>query len=186
MGSGVLLKYHNRYYVLTAAHMFTALQDDVQVQDNTNKLDLDVTLVKIDKKHDLALLKLNSIPEGLPFAELAEIGPPIGGVVYVIGNPDGKQDVVTAGIITHQSNLYYLTTNNIFYGNSGGGCFYKGKLVGIVSGFEYSVRFIPKFYVNPKTGIIEATKTVPFTEIFTRVVKWDWVVSFLSLYEQGK
>lgn len=88
-------------------------------------------LIKVSKKYDLALLKLNNYTT--PYLTLAKKHYPKQGVkVYAIGSPLGITDSLSTGIVTksNKDNLY--TDTMILPGNSGGPLVNKqGEVLGV-------------------------------------------------------
>lgn len=80
---------------------------------------LKARLVKISKKHDLALLKLDHYTT--PFLSLAKQNYPRQGTkVFAIGSPLGISDALTTGIVTKPDRNFLITDARILPGNSGG------------------------------------------------------------------
>lgn len=76
-------------------------------------------LIKVSKKHDLALLKLDNY--STPYLALAsQARPKRGARVFAIGSPLGIADALTTGIITKSGKDYLFTDAQILPGNSGG------------------------------------------------------------------
>ena len=65
--------------------------------------------------------------------EISTVEPKPGSDLVIIGNPARMKNVVTTGNLCKKVRGLYMFTNIIFFGNSGGGVLYKGKLVGVVS-----------------------------------------------------
>lgn len=80
---------------------------------------LSARLVKISKKYDLALLKLDHYTT--PHLTLAQRQYPRQGTkVFAIGSPLGISDALTTGIITKPARNFLFTDARILPGNSGG------------------------------------------------------------------
>lgn len=100
-------------------------------------------LVKIDRSHDLALLR--TLRGGRPvhkFAHVAEELPGIGEHVVMVGHPRGMYFTHVEGVIaqyhkdlpTPKKGPFVQVNGTVFFGMSGGGCFDKhGHLLGIAS-----------------------------------------------------
>jgi len=143
-GSGVTLKYKNKFYILSAGHMAENDTGELWLKEN-GQLICKLEIVKYDyttheeedytQGTDLILLRpidLNIVPR--VYVELADTEPITGTEVYVVGNPMTIEDVISDGrVIVYKNNfMYYL--DHTYFGNSGGGVYTKeGKLVGIVS-----------------------------------------------------
>ena len=148
MGSGVTLKYNGKFYILSAGHMAEEETDQLELWENNTKI-CDLEIVKHDytfdnkvtteeefyNSNDLMLLKpKDDSIEPKIYTELAEYEPRIGADVYIVGNPMGIEDVVSEGRILKYIGNYMYISDNIYFGNSGGGVYSKeGKLLGIVS-----------------------------------------------------
>jgi S1-C subfamily serine protease len=141
-GSGVSLKYKNKYYILTAGHMMENATDRIYLYENHHRV-CELEVVKISYEptldatamHDLLLMRPKDetlIPRF--YAELADIEAIKGTEVYVVGNPLQFEDVISEGrIIAYKNNFLYFI-NHSYFGNSGGGIYTKdGQLLGIIS-----------------------------------------------------
>lgn len=133
-GSGTHIRINNDDYVLTVAHLIDeSLETNnlVIITDIGTKVETEI--VKYNKKLDLALLKVPRL-KNTAYLELADKAPKEGSEVVVIGNPAGFLDVISNGIVAQLNNEgYYLITNKIYFGNSGGCMLYKGKIAGVMS-----------------------------------------------------
>ncbi len=125
-GSGTHIKINGKSYILTCAHIIKK-DDDVMWADM-----YDTKLVKIDREKDLALYEFDYEPN-IPYLEISTEEPKEDSEVFVIGNPATLEDMITNGIVANIENGYYVLTNKVFFGNSGGCVLYKGKLVGVIS-----------------------------------------------------
>ncbi len=91
-------------------------QFKVTLKDGTK---VKASLVKLSKKHDLALIKLDD--HITPFIDTTKPGVIAQGVkVYAVGSPLGLKDFVTSGIITGKRDNNIYTDTQILPGNSGG------------------------------------------------------------------
>lgn len=100
-------------------------------------------LVKLDRSHDLALLR--TLKGGRPahkFAHVAEELPALGEHVVMVGHPRGMYFTHVEGTIsqyhkdlpTPKKGPFIQVNGTLFFGMSGGGCFDKhGHLLGIAS-----------------------------------------------------
>lgn len=88
-------------------------------------------LVKVSKKYDLALLKLDNYTT--PFLSLARQDYPRQGTkVFAIGSPLGISDNLTTGIVTKSAKNQIFTDAQILPGNSGGPLVNKdGTVLGV-------------------------------------------------------
>lgn len=137
LGSGVIV--NKEGYILTNYHVVENA-DTIQVI-LSDKREFLAKLVTMDKRSDLALLKINS-QEKFPYLEVkAQDDLEVGDVVLAIGNPFGVGQTVTHGIISalarSQEGIsdfrsFIQTDAAINPGNSGGALVTTdGRLVGI-------------------------------------------------------
>lgn len=142
LGSGVLISKDG--YVLTNYHVIENMDEmQVTLQDGTNRK-LEAEIVGIDKKTDLAVLKVNA--EALPAATLGDSDKiEVGDVVLAIGNPFGIGQTVTMGIVSAKGRSSTDASHRIAYyedfiqtdasinpGNSGGALVdAEGRVIGI-------------------------------------------------------
>ena len=148
LGAGTHVKIKNKHYVLSCAHLLSGPQDRLVVRDNDNQ-EYPIELIKVDTLNDLALFRVYvSELMNQPYVEISEVYPKVGSKIVVVGNPGGNIDIVTTGNISKIHDSDYLLTNLIYCGNSGGGMFYKGKLVGVVT----QIRVFNKSYIYVNFG----------------------------------
>ena len=136
LGSGFIIDPEG--YVVTNNHVIE--QADAIIVRLDNGVELEATVVGIDPKTDIALLKVEA-DEPLPYVSFGDSNAVrVGDWVLAIGNPFGFGNSVTAGIISArqrdiQSGPYddYLQTDApINRGNSGGPLFnMDGEVVGV-------------------------------------------------------
>jgi S1-C subfamily serine protease len=100
-------------------------------------------VVAVDDEHDLALLQ--AVGKGIPkhqIVRLAEYNPAIGSRLDIVGHPNGILWSYYVGYVAGYRDQvgdkdivgpFIQVEAPIWHGNSGGGIFYGGKLVGIVS-----------------------------------------------------
>ncbi len=142
LGSGVLVT--TRGYVITAAHVVQTA-DLVEVEFS-NGFRTTAAVTASDPEKDLALLKLDKIPEGITPMKLADSDAiNIGEEVFVIGAPYGFSHTLSVGHISgrHAPDEIgpdgpqaetFQTDAVINQGNSGGPMFNaRGEVIGIVS-----------------------------------------------------
>jgi S1-C subfamily serine protease len=142
LGSGFVVD--NEGHVMTAAHVVQTA-DLVQVEfiDGTK---VTAAVVASDPVKDVALLKLDKVPEGLKPAKLGDSEKVrVGDEIFVIGAPYGLTHTLTVGHISarHKNESgamgvvraeTFQTDAAINQGNSGGPMFNQhGEVVGIVS-----------------------------------------------------
>jgi len=148
LGSGVAIKYKGKFYILSAGHLATVIlkgeQDDLSLWEYNRKIcDLEIVKHKYNTHEetdatmgeDLILLRPKDrdiIPRY--YVDIDSTEPITGSEVYIVGNPMGIEDVVSMGRVIQYKNNFMYITDNIYFGNSGGGVYtIEGKLVGIVS-----------------------------------------------------
>lgn len=140
-GSGVIL--HKDGYIATAAHVVESA-DKIGIQFKSGKR-TEAQIVTLSEHQDLALLKVEKIPDGMQVGRLgnSDLVKP-GQGVFCIGAPRGLQFSISAGIVSavrkHVGDRYRLhspddliqTDAAVNPGNSGGALFnMRGEVVGI-------------------------------------------------------
>ena len=138
IGSGFIISKDG--FIVTNNHVIDETDDIIVSTHNGSKYKAKV--IGIDKKTDLALLKINSDKE-LKFAKFGDSSKArIGDWVIVVGNPYGLGGSVSVGIVSArsrdinkgQSEEFIQTDAAINKGNSGGPMFnIKGEVIGISS-----------------------------------------------------
>lgn len=106
-GSGVIIKKDSEfYYVLTNYHV-VQLSDQYlhryQIDDIHNNSST-ATFVVGDPNYDLAILKFKS-SEDMQVMPFAEQDPKVGDLVFSIGSPSGRHNIITAGKILAIDNI---------------------------------------------------------------------------------
>lgn len=142
LGSGVLISKDG--VILTASHVVN-LSDSVHVEFSNGKK-LIGKVISSDRVADIAMLKVEHIPEGITPSLLADSDKVlVGDDVYVIGAPYGLGQTLTVGYLSgkhekkHSLSSFrkvelFQTDAAINTGNSGGPMFNEqGKVIGIVS-----------------------------------------------------
>lgn len=155
LGSGVYLKYKDKFYVLTAGHIGD-FGDEMYIL-TVDKTEYPVKVIKRNKDVDLMLLDPQDYKQD-DYAELSDDEPVIGSNVYLVGNPNGYRMITTNGVVSKRLSFYYIVSAPMFFGNSGGGLYYKNKLVGIASS---ALSMTKIFYKNVIDIKIENGKLVP-------------------------
>lgn len=132
-GSGVVISPDG--YLFTAAHVLSSPKIKVIFQ---NKIEYEASVIRVDKRHDVALLKIKSTDLPCLSLETKEVN--IGERVYAIGSPASQElsFSLTSGVIsarrTWEDVSFLQTDASINPGNSGGPLVNeKGKVLGIVS-----------------------------------------------------
>ena len=142
LGSGVTLKYKDKYYILTAGHMLNEKTDIITFSQNGQdfgecdviKWDYDPTATGLNKQDLLLLKPKNTALQPKIYVELADTEPFTASEVYIVGNPMGIENAVSIGRVLFYKENYMIISDNIYFGNSGGGVYTtEGKLAGIVS-----------------------------------------------------
>jgi serine protease Do len=138
LGSGVIISGDG--YILTNAHVVAEF-DDVNVRLADSKREFKAKVVGLDKRSDVALLKVDA--EGLPTATLGDsskLEP--GDWVAAIGSPFGFANTITAGIVSAKGRSlpdemytpFIQTDVAVNPGNSGGPLLnLDGQVIGINS-----------------------------------------------------
>ncbi|HOA77885.1 MAG: serine protease [Bacilli bacterium] len=98
-GSAVIIKKeNNKHYIMTNYHV-VYLADNYNhrytvedIYNNTAR----ANVVFMDKDYDLAVLEFQSV-QSLDAIELASKNPKVGDLVFSIGNPLGRNNIITAG-----------------------------------------------------------------------------------------
>lgn len=120
--------------VLTVAHLFDGVPANgvitISFSDNKTKI-TDVKIIKFDRKLDLVLLSIPSIPEETQPIEIASQAPELGDDIFVIGFPSISLPVLR--FIKYVEAPKGIFIFPAYYGDSGGGIFNsKGQLIGIM------------------------------------------------------
>ena len=140
LGSGVILRPDG--LIVTSNHVIHGA-DEIRVA-LADRREFDATVVTTDDHADLAVLRVDTKGEKLPYLELKDSDEAqIGDLVLAIGNPFGVGQTVTSGIISAMAHTsvgssdldYFIQTDAaINPGNSGGALITTdAKLVGINS-----------------------------------------------------
>lgn len=190
-GSGFVL--HAEGYIATAAHVVEDA-DLVRVafHDGTTA---EAKIVTMSRAQDLALLKVEELPEGVEPARLADVSKiRLGQPVFCVGAPYDLRFSITAGIVSgvrekHQPSELQLhlpsrmiqTDAAINPGNSGGPIFnHEGEVIGIAVaslpdaediGWAVPVDLIRPYLIDqavPFAGVVY--RRVP--EEFSRLMNW--------------
>lgn len=138
LGSGVIVRGDG--LVVTSAHVIQGA-DEIRVV-LADRREFKARVLTVDKKTDLAVLRIDGLTEKVPALELADSdAAEVGDLVIAIGNPFGVGQTVTNGIVSalartgveiNDLNYFIQTDAPINPGNSGGALVgMDGKLVGI-------------------------------------------------------
>ena len=133
IGSGTHIMLKGQHFILTCAHLFQEPTDLMFAVDNEYNMRR-VELVKYSREFDLALFRIDDPTlQQSAYVKLGTEQPKPGSRIIVVGNPGGEADIITDGIVAKEFKYGYMFTNLIYFGNSGGGIFYKGNLVGVAT-----------------------------------------------------
>ena len=175
LGSGVLVT--TRGYVITAAHVVQTA-DLVEVEFASG-FRTTAAVVASNPAKDLALLKLDKIPEGVTPLKLADSDEvSIGEEIFIIGAPYGYSHTLSVGHISGRHGVdetgpggpqaeTFQTDAVINQGNSGGPMFnQRGEVIGIVS------------YILSQSGGFEGlgfaiTSNEVLTTLFEQPMAWS-------------
>lgn len=148
-GSGVVID--QRGLIVTAAHVVSGAPS-IQVQFATGDR-MSARVLGTDEANDLALLKVDQLPQGVPVAPLGNSDSmQVGDVVIAIGSPFGLSGTVTQGIVSAVNRSWnppgdrlrtglMQTDAPINPGNSGGPLFnVQGEVIGIATMIESPIR----------------------------------------------
>jgi len=142
LGSGVIV--HENGIAVTSSHVVEGSDEIIAVL--SDKREYPAKIIFLDKDTDLALLKLETADEHLPFLQIASSGTlEVGDMVLAIGNPFGVGQTVTSGIVSAlgrpvkgfapdspHPHGFIQTDAAINPGNSGGALVnMEGQMVGI-------------------------------------------------------
>ena len=138
LGSGVLID--GQGIIVTNNHVIEGA-DEIKVV-LSDRREFSATLVGSDKRTDIAVLKIDTHGEVLPFLKFSDPDAlEIGDLVLAIGNPFGVGQTVTSGIVSAMArtnigvsdlNSFIQTDAAINPGNSGGALIdMHGRLIGV-------------------------------------------------------
>ena len=138
LGSGVIVRADG--LIVTNFHVIEGADTIRVVLSDRREFDADILLE--DERTDLAILKVDTDGENLPFIELGDSDDlEVGDLVLAIGNPFGVGQTVTSGIVSGLArtqvgitdfNFFIQTDAAINPGNSGGALLrMDGRLAGI-------------------------------------------------------
>jgi len=107
-GSGVIIKKDKEgyYYILTNSHVihFSDKFNHVYTVEDIYNNSSSATLVAKSSVYDLAILKFQSTID-MEVMSLAQTNPSVGELVFSIGSPSGKHNIITAGNIIDFQNI---------------------------------------------------------------------------------
>lgn len=133
-GSGSTIKYKDKYYILSVAHLVKyEKKDKMELWENGVKV-CDLKIVKIDVANDLCLFApINEYIIPHFYTELAETEAIPSEELYIVGNPLGIEDLLSDGrVINYEKTLFYYI-GTTYFGSSGGGVYNKeGQIVGVI------------------------------------------------------
>ncbi len=138
LGSGVIVRPEG--LIVTSRHVIAGADEITVVL--ADRREFEASVVTADERSDLAVLRIKTKGEALPFVPLKDSDEAeVGDIVLAIGNPFGVGQTVTSGIVSatartgldiNDLNYFIQTDAAINPGNSGGALVtMDGKLVGI-------------------------------------------------------
>ena len=132
-GSGVMVKYNNKFYVFSVGHMSDASDDAIYLKEGDRKL-CQLSILIDDDNLDFAVFGITD-PEFVPttYVELADSWVKKE-EIYICGNPLGIEDMFSEGRIIKDKDSFVYFYDHVYFGSSGGGIFNKkGQLIGNIS-----------------------------------------------------
>ncbi len=140
LGSGVIVD--PKGIIATNTHVVKGASEIIVVTNDGREFSATIQLV--DEKTDLAIIKMDTKGETMPFLEMADSDTlEVGDIVLAIGNPFGVGQTVTSGIVSGLARtgvgvtdygLFIQTDAAINPGNSGGALIdVNGRLIGVNS-----------------------------------------------------
>jgi S1-C subfamily serine protease len=159
-GSGVLIKYNNNFYILSAAHIVgdnnineISILNNIELFEN-NILIGTLSVKKINRDYDIVLFSIDNIKSLniKNYATIADSEPGKAENIYIVGNPVGVEDLLSEGkVITHSKYFAYFYDHS-YFGSSGGGIFnQKGELAGTISHMRVSILMDIPFIIHGAT-----------------------------------
>ena len=144
-GSGFV--YGPEGYIITNNHIVVenGIEQDLEVRFNQSSSWTEVKTIGRDPGTDLAVLKVNELPENIESLQISNSTPKQGQRVSILGNPLGVEGVLLSGeIVDINENITTkegVTLNNSFVisadiepGNSGGRVLIsEGEVIGVIS-----------------------------------------------------
>jgi hypothetical protein len=158
-GSGVLIRYNDKYYILSAGHMVTDDGEDINTPDDIAIFEEGIlisklTIKKLDKSVDLVLFSIDNINKLniTNYAIIANEEPLKAESIYIVGNPVGIEDLLSEGKIINYTDDYVYFYDHSFFGSSGGGIFnLKGELIGTISHLKATINIGLPFVIHGAT-----------------------------------
>lgn len=130
-GSGVIIAKDG--YIVTSKHLVADVDKIVIKMQNSLKV-YEARLIGVDVKMDIAVVKIDTKEKLVPIMLGYSSSTKIGDIVFAIGNPFGKGQSVSQGIISAKYKNYIQTDAAMNPGNSGGALVdSRGALIGINS-----------------------------------------------------
>lgn len=159
-GSGVIISPEG--HVLTNAHV---VGDKKHLIVKTPKASYDGSVVRLDKRRDVALIKMTRYTKSTP-APIAAEEPGTGARLYIIGTPldEAFSQTITSGVLSARREIggapFYQTDASINLGNSGGPAFNaSGEVIGLTVAGHFS-RDGANLSINYLIPISEALTTL--------------------------
>lgn len=130
-GSGVIIVKDG--YIVTSKHLMADVDKIVVKLQNSSKV-YEARLIGVDIKMDIAVVKIDTKEKLVPIMLGDSSSTKTGDIVFAIGNPFGKGQSVSQGIISAKYKNYIQTDAAMNPGNSGGALVdSRGALIGINS-----------------------------------------------------
>lgn len=144
-GSGFV--YSPEGYIITSNHIVVenGIEQDLEVRFNQSGSWTEVKTIGRDPGTDLAVLKVNELPENIESLQISNSTPNLGQSVNILGNPMGVEGVIVSGEVVDISetittkegvmlNSSLVISASIEPGSSGGPVLVSGgDVIGVVS-----------------------------------------------------
>lgn len=138
-GSGTVInKSKKNFYVLTCYHVIEeteifGLNPLIKYKHGEAEISYEGEVIKVDKEHDLALVRVKGEDIYLEAVSVAKNEPLKGDTVYAVGSPLATfKRNITKGILSNYEDYFYVTDASITFGNSGGGLYNQNaELIGV-------------------------------------------------------
>ncbi len=160
--------------IVTAAHVVVGAKV-VSLKSSDGRVS-SATVVAVDEKTDLAILQTNM--RLLP-AELSCAPAPVGTQIVAIGNPLGQEFISAYGRIAgaarsvSTSRLVYVTDMTTVMGQSGGGVWADGRVIGVTSAVMVAPLQVPGREGVFVPSLVGFGYVVPSTLVCEMIAKLD-------------
>jgi len=196
LGTGLIVD--SKGVLVTNAHVVKGAQEISVVLNDGREFDAKVSLA--DEKSDLAILRVDTKGDALPFAQFKPSeNLEVGDIVLAIGNPFGVGQTVTSGIISalarsslnvNDFNFFIQTDAAINPGNSGGPLVsMDGRVIGINTaiysrsggslgiGFAIPSEMVQSVIAAEKSGATNASAVRPWIGVNGQALNRDIAAS---------